>query len=371
MRIKPFLLEEFFAKYEFSVKYLLCSADCESFSIEELLELESGTFEELNKLKLGYTETLGHPILREEISKLYEQIEKENIIVFSGSEEGIFAYMNVLLEKDDHVIVQFPAYQSLFEIANAIGCKVTKWEMKDKDNWELDLEFLESNIQNNTKCIVINFPHNPTGYLASKERYKQIIEIAQKNDIYIFSDEVFRYSEYDQNDRLPSMCDLYYKGISLGALSKSYGLAGLRIGWIASKNSSLLKQITSFKNYTSICNSALSEFFAILALRNRQVILDRNLKIIQKNIILLDHFFKKYQNLFQWVKPKAGPIAFPRFVGNESVNSLCMDLLNLKGVLLMPSSNFEYGDNHFRIGFGRKNMPEALQKVEDFIAEKF
>ncbi|MFX1500756.1 MAG: aminotransferase class I/II-fold pyridoxal phosphate-dependent enzyme [Promethearchaeota archaeon] len=371
MRIKSFQLEEFFAKYEFNVKYLLCSADCESFSIQELLKFESGAFEELNKLKLGYTETLGHPILREEISKLYKQIEKKNIIVFSGSQEGIFVYMNVLLEKDDHVIVQFPAYQSLFEIANAIGCEVTKWEMKDEDNWELDLEFLESNIRKNTKCIVINFPHNPTGYLISREKYKKIIKIAQKNDIYIFSDEVFRYSEYNQNDRLPSICDLYYKGISLGALSKSYGLAGLRIGWIASKNSSLLKQIASFKNYTSICNGALNEFFAILALRNKQDILGRNLKIIKKNIVLLDHFFKKYQNLFQWVKPKAGTIAFPRFVGKGSVNSFCMDLLNLKGVLLMPSSYFDYGDNHFRIGFGRKKMPEALQKVEEFIAEKY
>lgn len=328
-------------------------------------------FEKLNKLKLGYTETLGHPILREEISELYEQIEKENIIVFSGSEEGIFVYMNVLLKKNDHIIVQLPAYQSLFEIANAIGCEVTKWEMKDEENWELDLEFLESNIRNNTRCIVINFPHNPTGYLASKEQYKKIIEIAQKNDICIFSDEVFRYSEYDQNDRLPSMCDLYYKGVSLGALSKSYGLPGLRIGWIASRNNSFLEQIASFKNYTSICNSTLSEFFAILALRNKQVILDRNLKIIRENFKLLEKFFEKYENLFHWVKPKAGPVAFPRFVRKGSVNNFCMDLLNSTGVLLMPSSHFDYGNNHFRIGFGRKNMPEALLKLEEYITENY
>ncbi len=371
MKIKTFKLEDFFAQYEFNVEYILCASDCESFSVKELLELESGALEELINLRLGYTESLGHPILRKEISKLYEEIEKENIMVFSGAEEGIFVHMNVLLNKGDHIIVQFPAYQSLFEIANAIGCEVTKWEMIDENDWELDLEFLESNIRKNTKCIVINFPHNPTGYLISKEKYKKIIEIAQQNDIYIFSDEVYRFSEYEQNDRLPSICDLYNKGISLGAMSKTYGLAGLRIGWIACNNHSLLKQIASFKNYTSICNSTLSEFFAILALRNKRIILDRNFKIVQKNLNLLDSFFKKYERLFQWVKPKAGTIAFPRFVGKMSIERFCMDLLKVKGVLLMPSSIYEYSDKHFRIGFGRKNMPEALLKLEEYVVENF
>jgi len=371
MKIKPFKLEDFFAKYEFNVDYLLCSSDCETFTVKELLELESGASEELNQLRLGYTESLGHSLLREEISHLYEEIEKENIIVFSGAEEGIFVYMNVLLNREDHIIVQFPAYQSLFEIANAMGCEVTKWEMNQDNNWELDLELLESNIRKNTKCIVINFPHNPTGYLISKEKYKKIIEIAQKNDIYIFSDEVYRLLEYNQNYRLPPMCDLYDKSISLGVMSKSYGLAGLRIGWIASKDHFLLKQIASFKNYTTICNSALSEFFAILALRNKSTILNRNLKIIQKNLNLLDSFFTKYQKLFQWVKPKAGSIAFPRYIGNGSIDKFCMDLLKSKGVLLMPSSIYEYGDKNFRIGFGRENMPKALFKLEEFIIENF
>ena len=371
MRIKEFKLEEYFAKYEFTAKYLLCTSDCESFSVKELLELDDGSLEELNKLRLGYTESLGHPILRKEISKLYKTIDIEDVIVFSGAEEGIFIYMNVLLKKEDHIIVQFPAYQSLFEIANAIGCEVTKWTMTDENDWELDLEFLESNIKQNTKCIVLNFPHNPTGYLISKEKYNKIIEVAKQNDIYIFSDEVYRFLEYDENDRLPPMCDLYSKAVSLGVMSKSFGLAGLRIGWIASKNQSLLKQVASFKNYTTICNSALSEFFAILALRNKENIVKRNLEIIQNNLKLLDEFFKKYHNLFQWIRPKAGSIAFPRIIGGKSIDDFCKELLKSKGVLLMPSSNYGYGDNHFRIGFGRKNMPESLLKLEEFITETF
>jgi aspartate/methionine/tyrosine aminotransferase len=371
MKIKGFKLEEYFAKYEFNVKYTLCSSDCESFSVDELLVLEKDSLEDLKKLWLGYTESFGNPILRSEISKLYGNIGTDEVIVFSGAEEAIFIFMNVLLKKDDHIIVQYPAYQSLYEIANAIGCKVTKWLMDDGNNWELDLQFLESNLSQSTKCIIVNFPHNPTGLLPSKDFYERIINLAKKKSIYVLSDEVYKFLEYNEADRLPSACDLYEKGISIGVMSKSFGLAGLRIGWIATKDKALYKAIASFKNYTTICNSALSEFFAILALRNRTVIIKRNLEIINNNLNRLDEFFNKYNNLFKWIKPKAGSIAFPRFLVEASVETFCLDLLKEKSLLLMPSTNYNYGDSHFRIGFGRKNMPEALQKFEEYIKEKY
>jgi len=371
MRIEDFKLEEYFAKYEFTVEYSLCSSDCESFSVKELLALDEDSLEELNKVWLGYTESLGNPLLRVEISKLYRNTESEEIIVFSGAQEGIFVFMNVLLNKGDHVIVQYPAYQSLYEIANAIGCKVTKWIMSDENNWELDLQFLESNIEKSTKCIVVNFPHNPTGHLISKKNYEKIINIAKENDIYVLSDEVYKFLEYNKADRLPSACDLYEKGISIGVMSKAFGLAGLRIGWIATKNKALFKKIASFKNYTTICNSALSEFFSILALRNRDKIIKRNLNIINNNLNLLDNFFNKYKEIFQWIRPKAGSIAFPRMIIINSVEAFCLDLIKDKGVLLMPSTHYNFGDHHFRIGFGRKNMFEALKKLEEYVKEKY
>ncbi len=371
MRIKDFKLEEYFAKYEFNVKYSLCSSDCESFSVDELLTLERESLDYLKDVRLGYTESLGNPILRDIISQLYSKINAEEVIVFSGAEEAIFVFMNVLLNKEDHIIVQYPAYQSLYEIANAIGCKVTKWLMDDKDQWELDLQFLESNITPSTKCIVVNFPHNPTGYLPTKDFYKNLINMAKKNNIFILSDEVYKFLEYNEAKRLPSACDLYEKGISIGVMSKSYGLAGLRIGWLATKDEALFKKIASYKNYTTICNSALSEFFAILALRNGKEILNRNLEIINNNLILLDDFFNKYEKIFTWIKPKAGSIAFPRILIEDNVEDFCLDLLKEKSVLLMPSTNYDYGDRHFRIGFGRKNMREALEKLEEYLKEKY
>jgi aspartate/methionine/tyrosine aminotransferase len=201
--------------------------------------------------------------------------------------------------------------------------------------------------------------------------YEGVLNLAKENGIYVLSDEVYKFLEYKETESLPFACELYERGISIGVMSKSFGLAGLRIGWIATKDKALYTKIASFKNYTTICNSALSEFFAILALRNRNIILNRNLDIIRNNLHLLDDFFNKYENLFEWVKPKAGSIAFPRLLVNVNVEDFCLDLLNKKSVLLMPSTNYDYGDRHFRIGFGRKNMPEALEKLEAYLKENY
>ena len=369
MKINEFKLEQFFTRYEFNVPYVLCSSDCEPFNAGELLTFDKDSKEELKELELGYTETLGNPLLRKEISSLYKNTEYEDIVVLSGAQEGIFIFMNVFLEKSDHIIVQYPAYQSLFEVAVSIGCEVTRWEMSDEKNWELDIEFLSDSIKENTKAIIINCPHNPTGYLMSEKKFNDIIDIARKHNLYVFSDEVYRFLEFDENDRLPPMCDLYNKGISLGDMSKTFGLPGLRIGWIATKDKSLIQKIVSFKHYTTICNSAPSEFFSILALKNKDYIIKRNLKIIQNNLKLLDKFFLKYNHLFSWIKPRAGSIGFPQIKFNKNVEEFCLDLIKSKGILLMPSTKFDFGEKHFRIGFGRKNMADCLEMLEEYIQE--
>ena len=371
MKLEKFKLEDFFEKYEFKVKYLLCASDCESFTIGELLNLEENANLKLKQHWLGYTESPGSPSLRDEIAKLYQNIDAEEILVFSGAEEGIFVFMNVYLNAGDHVIVQEPAYQSLFEVANSLGCEITKWSMNYEQDWELDIEFLEKNIKENTKCLILNFPHSPTGYIPSKKKFKEIVEIATEKEIAIFSDEVYRFLELDPDDRLPAMCDVYNKGISLGVMSKSFGLAGLRIGWIASKEKELLRNLLALKNYTTICNSAPSEFLAMVALRNKKSILERNRELVNTNVNLLEDFFNEHKNIFSWVKPKGGSVAFPKLLVHDDVDQFCQDLLDVEGILLMPGTIFNYDKPHFRIGFGRKTMPEALSKFEEYIKRKY
>jgi len=304
--------------------------------------------------------------LRDGISTLYKNISKQDILAFAGAEEGIFTFMNVVLNPGDHIIVQNPAYQSLFEIAEAIGCKVTKWSMDPNNNWNLDLDILSENITVNTKAIVVNFPHNPTGSLLSQKKFENIIDIAQENDLYLFSDEVYRMLEYNASSRLTPACDLYDKAISLGVMSKSFGLAGLRIGWTATKDQNLLNNLARFKDYTTICNSVTSEFLATLALRNYRKLVQRNLSIIMSNLNVLDHFFEK-TSIIDWVRPQAGPVAFPKLTKSSSSERFCSHLIDKAGVLLLPSSAFMYGDNHFRIGFGRRNFPKAMSALRTYI----
>ena len=366
MKITNFELERFFAKFEFSAPHLLCCSDCETLSVAELLALGENYNEELAGLRLGYTESAGHPALRDAVSDMYVRTTTEDVLVFSGAEEGIFVLMNALLERGDHLSVQFPAYQSLFEVARAIGCDFSRWTLEEERGWRPNLDLLKDSIRPETKLIVINFPHNPTGSLATQEEYEEIIGIAREREILLFSDEVYRLSEYSQADRLDAMCDLYEHGISLGVMSKSLGLAGLRIGWLATRNRNVINKCAAYKDYTTICNSAPSELLATFALSRREKILKRNLGIIQSNLELLDRFFAEQEGRLEWVRPKAGPIAFPRLLAG-SAEGFCLDLIENAGVLLLPSTKFEYGDSHFRIGFGRADMPACLGVLSDFL----
>jgi aspartate/methionine/tyrosine aminotransferase len=366
MKIPPFELERYFANYEFNTRYLLGSSDCESLSIGDLLDLEEGADRNFREHWLGYTESQGNPDLREQISTIYETISDEQVLVHAGAEEAIFTFMQAALEPGDHLVVHWPCYQSLFEIAASLGCQISRWEAQAANDWALDVDDLKTLVKPTTKAIVINTPHNPTGYLMSREVYQETWRFAQSKGILLFCDEVYRESEYNLADRLPAACDLGEYGVSLGVMSKSYGLAGLRIGWIATQNQTLYSKIAHFKDYTTICNSAPSEFLAALALRHREELLIRNLEIIANNLPLLIDFFARHKSQFSWVKPKAGPIAFPQLVGQD-VDEFCKRLVHDQGVMLLPGTVFGHPGNHFRIGFGRRNLPQALAGLEKFI----
>lgn len=365
MKLPDFELERFFSRHEFTAKYLLCSSDCESMSVRDLLAMEEGAAERFQEVWLGYTESLGKPELRAAISQVYEAITPEQVLVFSGAEEAIFLFMQGMISKGDHVIVHSPCYQSLFEVANRSAASVDRWTAQKDDGWKLDLNELESMLQPQTRAIVINTPHNPTGWLMPQEDWKALHAMAAAKGILVFCDEVYRESEHDPQQRLTAGCDMGEHAISLGVMSKTYGLAGLRIGWIATKNQDVFRRLQSLKDYTTICNSAPSEFLAELALRNRDQIVDRNLKIIRTNLKSIDDFFSLRFDQFSWHAPNAGAIGFPKLLKGD-IASFCNRLLESKGVLLAPATLFQFPGNYFRLGFGRSNMNEALEKLGEF-----
>lgn len=370
MKLPPFKLEEFWKKYEFSTPYLLCPSDAETWSLNEILALAEPDSKQLwHHLQLGYTEVPGLPPLREEIAKLYSALDRDHILTFAGAEEAIYCAMRTLLTPDDHVIVVKPCYQSLETLPRVMGAQVSAITLDPKQKWQLCFEDVKKAFRSNTKLVILNYPHNPTGTVLDRKTFDAIIELARKHGSYIFCDEMYRLLEIEEANRLPAIADVYEKGISHFGMTKSFGLAGLRIAWLGCQDKALLEDFASYKLYTSICNSAPSEVIALMALRVKEQILERNRQIIKDNLNILDCFFERHSDSVSWVRPQSGTIAFPQLLLPIPIQQFTDQLVERKGVLIMPGDAFDFPGNFFRIGFGRKNMPEILERFEQFLEE--
>ena len=366
MDLSPFRIERFYAQYEHSTRYMLSSSDCQSRTIAELLELEPGAHDGLLECWCGYTESPGAPALRQAIASLYQRTGAADVLVTSCAEEGIFLLYHSFLRPGDHVIIETPCYESALQVAHSTGAEVSRWERRYEDGWAHDLDALAGLIRPATRLLYLNQPHNPTGTLMARSAFEHVIGLAREHGLVVFSDEVYRELEHDPADRLPAACDLYERAVSLGSISKTYGLPGLRIGWLGCRDAGLREAVSVLKDYTTICASAPSEFLTALALRNRHVLVDHNLAIVQHNLPLLDAFFERHAETFEWVRPTASPIGFPRVTGMGDLSQYCARLAKL-GVLLLPGSVYDQ-PGHVRVGFGRADMPDALKILEGTFA---
>lgn len=366
MKIKPFKLERYFDKYEFKAQYLLSSSDCDGYSLEYVVSCADDEERKLwDNLKLGYTESQGSPLLRSVIAKQYQNIRADEVLVLSPGEAN-FILMNVDLNPGDHVICMSPAYQSLYQVASDIGCNVSLWT-PENESWHYNPDDLQKLVRNDTKMIIVNFPHNPTGFLPNRSEVERIVSIARKNGILIFSDEMyFRMAQNSENE-IPAFCDLYENAVSLWGMAKSFGLAGLRIGWIATKNASVLKAMLHFKDYLTICNNSMSEVLSMIALNHQEKFIEPNVEKIRRNISLFDGFQRRHHELFDFTKPIAGSTAFIKLKIGESALEYCERMVSKSGIMMLPSEMFEYGNSHARIGFGRENMHESLDRWENYL----
>jgi aspartate/methionine/tyrosine aminotransferase len=368
MRIAEFALERFFARWEFAVRHLLCASDVEGYPMADLLALADPEARGLwDERRLGSTESTGHPLLRAEIASLYGDLEADDVLVFAGAEEAIFCLSNVLLGPGDHAIVTWPGYQSLYEVGQAAGAEVTLHELREEDAWELDAERLIDALRPDTRLVVVNAPHNPTGMLPTHEQWDRLTGELARRGVHLLADEVYRFLEFDEADRLAAGADAFERGISLGVMSKSFAMAGLRIGWLASRDRQLLARCAAFKDYTTICSSAPAEILALIGLRARDVVLARSRAIVEANMARLDGFFADHADRFVWVRPRGGSIGFPRLLDDEPIDAFVARLVETEGVLLLPGSQFEHPGNHFRIGFGREDVPQALERLAAFV----
>jgi len=414
--LEPFALERYFAEHEFTVSHELSPSDCEPVSLRELLgsatggatpggrvpsagpsrspRTGSGPFSGLRSgdstawlerfldQRLGYTESAGAPGLRERIATYYATIGPDEVLI-AAPEELIFLFMNAVLEPGDHVVALSPAYQSLHALPTSLGADLTTWPVReDGEKWCLDLDEFRSLLRPETKLIVLNFPHNPTGLLPDRRTLEAIVEIARTAGLMLFSDEMYRGLEHG-GKRLPAVCDLYENGVSLWGLSKSFGLPGLRIGWLATHNASLLGRAATLKDYTTICNSAPSEAIASLALEQGEKLMEANRSRVRENLGLVRRAFSGPEAPVELLagggewEPAGdlgggglaggGSTILPRFTDGRSSTAVAEELRAAWDTLLIPGPLFDMPDEYFRLGLGRTGFPEAFERFHRYL----
>jgi aspartate/methionine/tyrosine aminotransferase len=373
--LPEFRLEAFFDEWEFTARHHLSASDAQTLTITELLQHGTDADREaFARLPLGYVETWGTPALRQAVADTYQHCEPEDVLCFAGAEEGLFWALQELAGPGDHAVVTVPNYQSTESVPLSAGVEVTGVLLDEHDGWRLDLDAVRRALRPATRLMVVNFPNNPTGAIPDQATFRALVELCEERGIRLVSDEVYRGLERDPARRLPQAADLSPTALSLNVMSKSYGLPGLRIGWIACRDRTLLRRLQRRKHYTSLCNAAPSEFLATVALRAGEAIQARNRAIISQNLPVFDDFFARHADRFDWYHPDGGCVAFPRYRGAEGVEAFCERAVKQHGVVLVPARIFRselapVPADRFRVGLGRRDPEPALAALDRCLRE--
>ncbi|PUU92393.1 MULTISPECIES: aminotransferase [Halanaerobium] len=369
MKIAPFKVEEWMNEYEMDAEYNIAETCVESLTVEELLNFSddpAARLEEIKKMQLTYGDIKGSAAFKKGVSSLYQSIKPENVLPSHGAIGANFLLLYSLIEAGDQVVSVFPTYQQLYSIPESFGAEVKKLELKYEDQFLPDLDKLRTMVNQKTKLIAVNNPNNPSGVVMGEDILKKLVEIASEVDAYILADEVYR--GFDLGEEIPSIADLYEKGISVGSMSKVFSLAGLRMGWIAGPEE-VIELCQLHRDYTTISNSMISDYLSVIALKNKDKIIKRNLAKVKKQLKILDEWVKQ-EELIDYVKPNGGTTAFLKYNLDLDSETFAKKLFNKKGVLVVPGTAFGR-EGFLRIGFAgnEKELKEGLARLKDFLDE--
>ncbi len=372
MKIKTFKVERWMNEYEEQCTYNLAETCIDSLTIKELLELAGEDVSEymtrLADTRLTYGHIFGSPELLKGIAGLYENVGPEDIIPLHGAIGANNQVITTLIEPGDNMLSVMPTYQQHYSIPESIGADVRIINLTLENDFLPDLDQMRSLVDGNTRMITINNPNNPSGSLIPVDVMKEIVEIARSVDAYVLCDEVYRGISED-GSYMPSIVDIYEKGISVGSMSKTFSLAGLRLGWIVSKDKDLIHACHERRDYDTISCGAIDDRLAALALANKDKIFERNRGILLKNRQILDQWVSETPEVY-YKRPVAGTTALVYYRKDMPSHELCVKLLEEKGVLFTPGECFEM-EGAVRIGyaFDSRLLREGLDKFAEFLRE--
>lgn len=370
MKIEPFVLERLQSTWENKVQYNLTESGIHPYSLKELFSDKE--IEEIISTRLGYCPTNGSEELREVISHLYPDTDKDNVLVTNGSAESNFLTIWSMLNPDDEIIFMLPNYMQMWGIARSFGIHVKPFYLKEELHWTPDLDEIKETISSKTQMIVVCNPNNPTGAVLTEEMMEEITRIAKDVNAWIYSDEIYKGAELNGKETSSFWNKFDYdKVIVNGGLSKAYALPGLRIGWMVGPKN-IIEQAWAGHDYTTIAAGSISNQIATAVLKPqmREKVLQRNRKILNENLLILKKWIKKHKNLFYFIPPSAGGISFIRYNMDLNSTELSTKLRKEKSVFIVPGDCF--GMDHFiRLGFGSEKdcFDKSLNLISDFLED--
>jgi len=340
-------------------------SDVQPMKMSEVLALADDELRsDWENITLKYTETNGGIKLRTEVAKLYKGVDPSQVIIFAGTDEAIWVFYTAMLKPGDHIVVLWPAYEALYQLASLAGAEVSLVPL-DPDGWRVDVDKVAKAFRPNTKFLVTNFPPHPTGSTGDHSTYKALVALCKEKGATLVGDEVYHLLEHKPEYRLPPAVEADEAGVSFGVMSKAYALAGIRIGWIAVKEPKLLQKLDEMNGLATPCKPAPSELLATMALRAKDKVLARSHKIISDNMPLMEEFFEDYGDHFKWVHPKGATVGFPELIG-MNVEKFTEEYAKQEHVMVWPGMVFNYPGNNFRISYGRTWAPEGLRRLKHF-----
>ncbi len=370
--LPDFRLETWFSRWEFAAAHSFTASDAQTMNVTDLLALAGRSVEDIAGIDLGYRPTYGTRELRDAVAAQYDVVTSDDVLAFAGAQEALFWLLAELLRDGGHAVVTVPNYQSVETVPLASPASVSGlplWTGTGADlRWTLDLDRLVSLLRPDTRVVAVNFPNNPTGFVPDHDTFRALAHICHERGIVLVCDEVYRGIEVNPATTLPHAADLTPSAVSVNVMSKSYGLPGLRIGWVATQDRALLDRLERRKHYTSICNPGLTEHLAAIALGVGEAIHARNRAIVTGNITLVREFFADYPDLFEFEAPTGGCVSFPRYLGPEGPEVFARRAIEEAGVLTLPASLYasalaDVPTDRFRIGFGRTSLPTTLEAL--------
>jgi aspartate/methionine/tyrosine aminotransferase len=362
-------LGDFLVRWYDVSRHDLAASDSETTALSDLLEMAGPEdAARWDGLRLGYPDLRGSPWLRQSIAETYRDASADQVLCFAGAQEALACILRALHAPGDHAIMVVPAYQPSGAAVQALY-DVTEVALDPAAGWALDVAAIEHAVRPTTRLVLVNFPNNPTGKVIPPDDFTDLVTVCRRHGLWLIADEVYRLIDHAGPPRLPPVVDAYERGISIDALSKAYGLPGLRVGWAAARDPAVLDRAAAVKHGFSSCLATPSEVLANIALSARARILGRNRWIAASNLRALRSFMERHPGLFTWTEPDGGVVGYIRYHGVEGVDEFATRLARDAGVLVLPASVWHapmIGDR-FRIGFGHRSFDAGLAALEAWV----